>query len=71
MNENLNKLLKVVGIYVGYLLLTIIIFYELGLYVFNMPPTKLVLIRIVIFPTILTLITIVLISLIKNHKNKN
>lgn len=71
MNENLNKLLKVVGIYVGYLLLTIIIFYALGLYVFNMPPTKLVLIRIVIFPTILTLITIVLISLIKNHKNKN
>ena len=61
MNENLNKLLKVVGIYVGYLLLTIIIFYALGLYVFNMPPTKLVLIRIVIFPTILTLITIVLI----------
>lgn len=71
MNENLNKLLKVVGIYVGYLLLTIIIFYALGLYVFNMLPTKLVLIRIVIFPTILTLITIVLISLIKNHKNKN
>ena len=71
MNKNLNKLLKVVGIYVGYLLLTIIIFYALGLYVFNMPPTKLVLIRIVIFPTILTSITIVLISLIKNHKNKN
>lgn len=69
MNKNLNKLLKVVGIYVGYLILTIIIFYALGLYVFNMPPTKLVLIRIVIFPTILTLITIVLISSIKNHKN--
>lgn len=71
MNKNLNKLLKVVGIYAGYLILTIIIFYALGLYVFNMPPTKLVLIRIVIFPTILTLITIVLISSIKNHKNKN
>ena len=71
MNENLNKLLKVIEIYVGYLLLTIIIFYAIGLYVFNMPPTKLVLIRIVIFPTILTSITIVLISLIKNHKNKN
>ena len=71
MNKNLNKLLKVMGIYVGYLLLTIIIFYALGLYVFNMPPTKLVLIRIVIFPTILTLITIVLINSIKNHKNKN
>ncbi len=71
MNKNLNKLLKVMGIYVGYLLLTIIIFYALGLYVFNMSPTKLVLIRILIFPTILTLITIVLISSIKNHKNKN
>lgn len=71
MNKNLNKLLKVVGIYVGYLILTIIIFYALGLYVFNMPPTKLVFIRIVIFPTILTLITIVLINSIKNHKNKN
>ena len=71
MNKNLNKLLKVVGIYAGYLILTIIIFYALGLYVFNMPPTKLVLIRIVIFPTILTLITIVLINSIKNHKNKN
>lgn len=71
MNKYLKELLKIVGIYTGYFILTVALFYIFGLYVFNMMPTALVLTRMIIFPLILTLITIGLAKLIKKYKNKN
>lgn len=71
MNKYLKKLLKVVGIYTGYLILIVALFYIFGLYVFNMMPTPLVLTRMIVFPLILTLITIGLAGLIKKYKNGN
>lgn len=57
MNKVLKEILKLVCIYVGYLLLTIIFFYIFGLYVWNQPPTKLVLARMIGFPFVITIAT--------------
>ena len=71
MNKVLKEILKVLGIYIGYLLLTILFFYIFGLYVWNQPPTKLVLARMVSFPLILTIATEVFIILIKKLKTNH
>lgn len=68
MNKVLKEILKAIGIYVGYLLLTIVFFYIFGLYIWTTPPTKLVLARMIGFPFILTIATEVFIILIKKSK---
>lgn len=68
MNKIIKSILKIIGIYIGYLILTIVAFYITGMYVWNMSPTKLVLTRILGFPIILTLATTVLILIIKKFK---
>lgn len=68
MNKFLQEILKAIGIYVGYLLLTIVFFYIFGLYIWTTPPTKLVLARMIGFPFILTIATEVFIILIKKLK---
>lgn len=65
MNKVMKEILKAIGIYVGYLLLTIVFFYIFGLYIWTTPPTKLVLARMTGFPFILTIATEVFIILIK------
>lgn len=68
MNKIIKNILKIIGIYAGYLILTLIIFYFTGMYVWNQAPTKLVLMRILVFPILLTLITLIVIWLIKKMK---
>lgn len=68
MNKDLKEILKAIGIYVGYLLLTIVFFYIFGLYIWTTPPTKLVLARMIGFPFILTIATEVFIILINKLK---
>ncbi len=68
MNKVLKEILKTIGIYIGYLLLTIVFFYIFGLYIWTTPPTKLVLARMIGFPLILTIATEVFIILIKKLK---
>lgn len=68
MNNIIKNILKIIGAYVGYLILTVIVFYIIGMYVWNTPPTKLVLMRMLIFPIFLTLATIIFIKVIKRIK---
>ena len=68
MNKVIKKILKLIGIYVGYLVLTIIVFYITGMYIWTTPPTKLVLTRMLVFPVFLTLATIIFILMIKKFK---
>lgn len=69
MNTIIKNILKIVGLYVGYLILTIIIFYITGMYIWTTPPTKLVLMRILVFPILLSLATILFNWTIKKIKN--
>lgn len=71
MNELIKKCLKIIGVYIGYLVLTVIAFYITGMYAWNMFPTKLVLARMIIFPIFLTLVTTLFIWIIKKIKNKS
>ncbi len=68
MNKVIKNILKLIGIYVGYLILTIIAFYITGMYIWTTPPTKLVLTRMLVFPVFLTLATIIFILMIKKFK---
>lgn len=68
MNKILKEILKVIGIYVGYFLLTIGFFYIFGLYIWTTPPTKLVLARMIGLPFILTIATEIFIILIQKLK---
>ncbi len=68
MNKVIKNILKLIGIYVGYLVLTIIAFYITGMYIWTTPPTKLVLTRMLVFPVFLTLATIIFILMIKKFK---
>lgn len=65
----MKSILKNILIYIIYLIITILIFYVTGMYIWTTPPTKLVLIRIIIIPLILTFITIAVIK-IKNNIHK-
>lgn len=67
-NKVLKGILKAIGIYIGYLLLAIAFFYIFGLYIWTTPPTKLVLVRMVGFPFILTIATEVFIIFVKKLK---
>ena len=68
MNKVIKNILKIIEIYVGYLVLTIIAFYITGMYIWTTPPTKLVLTRMLVFPVFLTLATIIFILMIKKFK---
>lgn len=57
MKETVKDIAKSIAVYIGYLILTVIIFYVTGMYVWNMMPTKTVLIRMFILPLTLTLAT--------------
>ncbi len=68
MNKIIKSILKIIGIYIVYLVLTIIVFYITGMYIWTTPPTKLVLTRMLVFPIFLTLATIIFILMIKKFK---
>lgn len=68
MDKILKRALKVIGIYVGYLLLTIIVFYITGMYIWTTPPTSLVLRRMLVFPLFLTAATVLFMIAIKKWK---
>lgn len=68
MNKTIKSLFKIIGIYGGYLILTLIMFYFTGIYVWNQVPTKLVLLRMLVFPIFLTLATIIFVLFIKEKK---
>lgn len=57
MKETVKDIAKIIAVYIGYLILTVIFFYVTGMYVWNMLPTKTVLIRMLILPLILTVAT--------------
>lgn len=64
----LKKMLRVATVYLFYLLLTIIIFYVTGMYVFNQPPTPRVLTRMLLLPLLLTIVTIIIIVIARKVK---
>lgn len=64
----LKKMLRVVTVYLIYLVLTIIIFYVTGMYVFNQPPTPRVLTRMLLLPLLLTIVTIIIIVIARKVK---
>lgn len=66
----IKNILKLIGTYILYLLLTIIIFKITGMYSWSTPPTRLVLLRMLIFPILLTILSIIFIKLIKYLRNK-
>ncbi len=68
MNKVIKSILKIIGIYVGYLVLTTIAFYITGMYIWTTPPTKLVLTRMLVFPIFLTLATIIFVLITKKLK---
>lgn len=57
MKETVKNIAKIIAVYIGYLILTVIFFYVTGMYVWNMLPTKTALIRMLILPLILTVAT--------------
>lgn len=71
MTKITKSILKVIGIYIGYLIFNIIVFYITGMYIWPTPPTKLVLTRILVFPIFLTITTIVFSLIVKKLKNTN
>ncbi|MBP3920003.1 MAG: hypothetical protein J6D28_00390 [Bacilli bacterium] len=68
MNRVIKSILKIIGIYIGYLVLTVVVFYITGMYIWTTPPTKLVLTRMLVFPVFLTLATIMFILIINKLK---
>lgn len=69
MNKIIKNMLKIIGVYVVNLILTVIVFYITGMYIWTTPPTKLVLTRMIVFPIFLTIAIITFIWLIKKLKN--
>lgn len=74
MNKTLKNILKFLGIYAASSVLTIIIFYTFGWYVWNQPPTELVFLRMffltVILSVIATIIAFVITFIIKRAKKQ-
>lgn len=68
MNKMIKNILKVIGTYIGFLIMTVIAFYITGMYIWTTPPTKLVLVRMLVFPIFLTLATILFFSITKKIK---
>lgn len=68
MNKIIKNMLKIIGVYVVNLILTVIVFYITGMYIWTTPPTKLVLTRMIVFPIFLTIAIITFIWLIKKFR---
>lgn len=68
MNKIIKNMLKIIGVYVVNLILTVIVFYITGMYIWTTPPTKLVLMRMTVFPIFLTMAIITFIWLIKKFR---
>lgn len=68
MNKKIKNILKVIGTYIGFLIMTVIAFYITGMYIWTTPPTKLVLVRMLVFPIFLTLATILFFWITKKIK---
>ena len=68
MNKIIKNMLKIIGVYAVNLILTVIIFYITGMYIWTTPPTKLVLMRMTVFPIFLTIAIITFIWLIKKFR---
>lgn len=68
MNKMIKNILKVIGTYIGFLIMTVIAFYITGMYIWTTPPTKLVLVRMLVFPIFLTLATILFFWITKKIK---
>lgn len=69
MNKIIKNLLLILGLYVAYLVLTLVVFYITGMYIWTTPPTNLVFWRIVGFPFALTIITYIFIKILEHIKN--
>lgn len=68
MKEIIKNILKFLVLYLIYLILTLIIFHIFGFYNFGDVPTKLVMARILGFPFILSIATIVFMKAINKLK---
>lgn len=68
MNKIIKNMLKIIGVYAVNLILTVIVFYITGMYIWTTPPTKLVLTRMIVFPIFLTIAIITFIWLIKKFR---
>lgn len=68
MNRIIKNMLKIIGVYAVNLILTVIVFYITGMYIWTTPPTKLVLMRMTVFPIFLTIAIITFIWLIKKFR---
>lgn len=69
MKKVVIHILKLLGIYLGCLILTVGIFYTCGWYVWNQVPTRLVLFRMLFLSIILTVIVIVGIWFVRKVKD--
>lgn len=72
MSKNLIKILKLIGLYLLCLILVFLVFIIDGnLYVIGTPMSRLVRIRLIVYPFLLTVLVLGLYKLITNHKLKN
>ena len=70
MKKVFKNMLLLVGLYAGYMILTLLVFTVTGLYAWNMPPTPLVLTRMLLLPLGLDLATCAVIWLVRFWRRK-
>lgn len=70
MKNILRNCLKFIGVYAGYLALTVAVFYMTGLYSFKGAPTKLVLARMLLFPLFVSMATFIFVWLVRIAKKE-
>ena len=72
MSKNLIKILKLIGLYLLCLILVFLAFIIDGnLYVIGTPMSRLVRVRLIVYPFFLTILILEIYKLITNHKLKN
>lgn len=69
MKDIIKRILKIIGLYFIYLILTVIIFYITGMYIWTTKPTSLVLTRMLVFPIFLTIATVLFKFLVSKIKD--
>lgn len=68
MNKILKNIMRIIGLYIISVIVIVFVFYTMGWYVFNMLPTKIVLLRMLISSITLTIILELLLLLISKIK---
>lgn len=68
MNKFLKTIIQIIGVYLISSLITLLVFNAMGLYVFNMLPTKVVVLRMLIYSVILSIILELLLLVIGKRK---